>query len=68
MKVFGAEEYGSKDGFRVICNRCGREADIVPIHHYEGTENNLRRITLEIRCTCGNRYGATIHNEGINEW
>lgn len=63
MKKFGVKEYGNKDGFKVICNKCGREADITPIHYYKGLDNNLWKINLEIRCTCGNRYGATIHDE-----
>lgn len=32
MYQFGSNEYGNKDGFKVICNKCGREARIVPIH------------------------------------
>ena len=63
MKAFGTEEYGNKDGFKVVCNKCGKEAQIVPIHHYKAGENvQLEKITLELRCTCGNRYGATIHS------
>lgn len=61
MKAFGTKEYGNNDGFKIICNKCGREAQIVPTHHYNGIEK-LEKITLEFRCVCGNRYGATIHD------
>lgn len=62
MREFGTEEYGNKDGFKIICNKCGKEARLVPAHYYKGIKN-LDKITLEIRCVCGNRYGATIHKE-----
>lgn len=26
MRAFGTEEYGNSDGFKIICNKCGREA------------------------------------------
>jgi len=61
MRAFGTEEYGNKDGFKVICSRCGKEARLVPIHHYKEDYQNPK-ITLELRCTCGNKYGATIHS------
>lgn len=61
MYQFGSNEYGNKDDFKVICNKCGREARIVPIHRHD---NEKLKITLEIRCVCGNKYGATIHEEG----
>ena len=61
MKAFGTEEYGNTDGFKIICNKCGREAQIAPPHHYKGIEK-LEKITLEFRCVCGNRYGAIIHD------
>lgn len=60
MRAFGTEEYGNNDGFKIICNQCGREARLVPTHHYKEV-GNLEKITLELRCTCGNKYGATIH-------
>lgn len=59
MERFGTEEYGNKDGFVIVCNNCGKEGWIVPIHHHEG--NDLK-ITLEFRCSCGNKFGAIIHN------
>lgn len=62
MEEFGTEEYGNSDGFKIICNKCGKEAWLVPTHHYKEV-GNLEKITLEIRCVCGNRYGATIHKE-----
>ena len=61
MKRFGTEEYGDKDGFKIICSKCGKEAWIVPTHHYKDIKS-LDKITLELKCICGNRYGATIHN------
>ena len=63
MQVFGIDEYGNKEGFKVICSQCGKEARIVPIHYYkDGEYKHPEKITLELRCTCGNKYGATIHN------
>jgi len=65
MKSFGTDEYGNKNGFKIVCCNCGKEGRLVPTHHYENktpTDCNLR-ITLELRCVCGNRFGATIHNE-----
>lgn len=59
MQAFGTEEYGNKDGFKIVCNRCGKQARIVPIHYYN--DNRLEKIDLEMRCTCLNKYGATIH-------
>ena len=59
MRVFGVEEYGNSDGFKIICNKCGREARIIPIHHYKEA-GKLEKITIEFRCICGNKYGATI--------
>lgn len=64
MQSFGTEEYGNKDGFKIICCNCGKESKIVPIHHHNKvtpTDYDLK-ITLEFRCTCGNKFGATIHS------
>lgn len=63
MQSFGTNEYGNKDGFTIMCNRCGREAKLVPIHYYEnGNYKNPSKITLEIGCICGNKFGATVDN------
>lgn len=63
MKSFGTEEYGNKDGFKVICCRCGKEAIIVPTHYYKDGEYEYpSKITLELRCVCGNKFGAIIHS------
>ena len=59
MEQFGAKEYGNKEGFKILCCKCGKEGWVVPTHHYE--DHGLEKITLEFRCSCGNRYGATIH-------
>lgn len=61
MKEFGTNEFGYKDGFKIVCNKCGKEGWLVPIHIYND-DLTLDRIELEIRCNCGNRYGATIHD------
>lgn len=61
MKAFGTNEYGNREGFIVKCNKCGKEARLVPIHHYDDS-SNLKKITLELRCICGNKYGTTIHS------
>ena len=63
MQSFGTEEYRNKDGFKVICCQCGKEARLVPTHHYKDEEyKHTEKITLELRCTCGNKFGATIHS------
>lgn len=63
MRTFGTNEHGNKDEFKVICCKCGREARLVPIHYYKDKEyKNREKITLELSCTCGNKYGATIHS------
>lgn len=63
MRAFGTDKYGNEEGFKIICNLCGREARLVPIHHYEnGDYQNVKKITLEIRCICENKCGATIHS------
>lgn len=63
MQSFGTEEYGNKDGFKVVCCTCGKAARIVPTHYYDdGDYKNPGKITLEIRCVCGNKFGATIHS------
>ena len=63
MQSFGTEEYGNKDGFKVICCQCGKEARLVPTHHYkDGEYKHPEKITLELRCACGNKFGATIHS------
>ena len=38
MQSFGTEEYGNKDGFKVICCQCEKEARLVPTHHYNDGE------------------------------
>lgn len=45
MRSFGTEEYGNSDGFKIICNKCGREARIIPTHHYKKV-GELEKITL----------------------
>lgn len=61
MRVYGTNEYGNRDGFKIICQNCGREAHFIPTHYIE--DNKTKKIVLEIRCICGNKYGADIHNE-----
>ena len=43
MREFGTEEYGNKDGFRVIYNHCDREARIVPTHHYSSNDKHFKK-------------------------
>ena len=38
MQSFGGQEYGNKEGFKVTCCNCGKEARIVPTHHYKDGE------------------------------
>ena len=59
MKPFGTNEYGNKEGFKIVCCKCGKEGWAVPTH-YHGI--GKFKITFEFRCSCGNRYGATIHS------
>lgn len=71
MKQFGTNEYGNKEGFKIVCCKCGKEGWAVPISHYEhginhcenGKYGNPDKITFEFRCSCGNRYGATIYEK-----
>lgn len=64
MKPFGTKEYGNQHGFRVICNECHKEAWIVPVTYYSSEDVlNPEKIKLELRCSCGNRYGATIYDK-----
>lgn len=64
MKSFGSEEYGNKDGFKITCCNRGKEGWIVPIHYHDKISIDFSmKITLEFRCICGNRFGATIHLE-----
>lgn len=58
MRAFGTDEFGDKNGFKVICQRCGREARVIPTHYLEN--GKTIKITLGFRCICGNKYGATI--------
>lgn len=60
MEKIGTDEYGNKDDFKIICQNCGREAKIIPTHYIDNCE--VKKITLEFRCICGNKYGATIHS------
>lgn len=60
MKPFGTNEYGNENGFKIICNCCGKEGWIVPTHQHD---KNKLKITLEFRCGCGNRFGSTIHEQ-----
>ena len=68
MQTFGSDEYGNKDGFDITCKLCGKEARIVPISYFErGKYDFPYAIVVELRCSCGNRYGATIDgNTDIN--
>lgn len=64
IKEFGTEPYGNPNGFKLICCKCGKPAIIVPTHFYETQDTTAPdKITLELRCTCGNKYGATIHTK-----
>lgn len=38
MKAFGTNGYGNKDGFKVICCKCGKETWLVPTHYYKDGE------------------------------
>lgn len=60
MRSFGTNEYGDKNSFTIKCNKCGKEAYAIPTHHY--TKNALLMITFDFSCSCGNKYGATIHD------
>lgn len=62
MKTFGTNEYGNKDGFKIICCKCGNEGWLVPTHHYiDKNDTTHMKITAEFRCSCGNRFGSVIH-------
>ena len=59
MREFGTNEYGNKNGFKIVCQHCGKEARIVPISHINDN-HKTEKLVLEIRCVCGNKYGADI--------
>lgn len=60
MQPFGIDEYNDRNSFEIKCKKCGRNnARIVPISIIKN--NVTERIVLEIRCICGNIYGATIY-------
>lgn len=66
MRQFGTEECGDRNGFKLMCCKCGKEADITTTHHYEEQEGygdfKVKKITLNFRCySCGNEFDATIH-------
>ena len=62
MKSFGTEEYGNVKGFNIKCNKCGKEdVSIVPVSYIERKET--KKIVIELRCSCGNRYGNTIFKQ-----
>lgn len=68
MLQFGSDEYGDRDSFKVVCQKCGKEGRVVATHHYKDIKDNSleKKITVEMRCSCGNRYGATIHSSYID--
>lgn len=50
----------------LYAKKCGRNANIVPIHYYENKiDEHPEKIDLELRCVCGNKYGATIHHSSV---
>lgn len=65
MKQLGTEEWGNRDGFKIVCQNCGREVDIIDTHFFGKYTDykNPDKITLSIRCICGNEYGACIHSK-----
>lgn len=67
MRAFGTEEYGNSDGFKIICNKCGREARIGTTHHYKEV-GKLENITLEFRCICGNNTGQLFMSKCVFSW
>lgn len=58
---FGTNSYGDPNSFTVRCNKCGKDAQIVATHCYKPETLELEEIVLELRCTCLNRFGGTIH-------
>jgi hypothetical protein len=69
MKTFGTNEYGDRDGFKIICQDCGQEAWLTINSYYEPIEGTeLLQMTAEFRCSCGNHFGSTIYrNEKLIE-
>lgn len=60
MQAFGTDEYGDKNSFEIKCKKCGRNnARIIPITTTE--EGKIKKLVLEIHCSCGNNCGATIY-------
>lgn len=60
LKTFGTEEYGSNT-FSIRCEKCGSTTNtsLVPVSMIEN--GITEKMLLEARCTCGNRFGATIY-------
>lgn len=46
MQAFGTDVYGNKDGFKIICCKCGKEARIIPIHCYGDGEYKIPKKKL----------------------
>lgn len=49
--------------FTVKCDKCGADAQMVPVNYYEYQNNmNPTKVTLEIRCTeCSNKFIAILY-------
>lgn len=62
MENFGTKEYGNKEGFTLKCNKCGKKGRIVPITYYDKDYIHPTEIVIDLRCECGNKFGATIYN------
>lgn len=62
MNSFGTDEYGNKNGFKTICQKCGKEAKIKRILHYD-EHKMITKVTIDMKCDCGNLFGATVYSE-----
>lgn len=61
MKVFGTNEKGDRNSFKLVCCKCGKEADLVPVTTYLNNQYKFPDIiTIELRCRCGNVYTSRI--------
>ena len=62
MRSFGTDEYGNKNGFKVICQRCGREAQVIPTHYLENGKTIKDVLKENIAIIIGNE-GSGVRKE-----
>ena len=61
MKNFGSNSVGDINSFKLTCNRCGKEAYLVPITYI--MDNGKVKVKIELRCNngCKNKFSSYIY-------